>query len=729
MKKRIGLVVGLFASVALSVIFTSNTTGAQSQCSLVNVVFARGSGQGIRSGEAFAFDKNIKEKMNGVGVSYQFHELQLSEYPAVSVGVDGLGKVKRSIGAIVTGGEGYAYGKSVDQGARSMANYVKKTLASCKGAKFVLGGYSQGAQVVGEALHLLKNDQQARDSIVFAALFGDPKLHLPEGARRTVIVKDRKRKEVPPFACLGMNLSDWRRDPIACTTYQGSLGARKNYLPDYATKKTGLWCVKGDMVCNDVGRGNGTEPHFVYKEAGQAIEKASQEILARMLPHVDKDIAKKIEHHRVGREVKNNHIDIAFVLDISGSMQEEIDGMKRFIRTSADKIKKLNGRVALTVFRNHCDSPPASVMTTLSEDVTNLHKALDHVRVDGGCDETEGSLHALKLTLDTLNWREGATKAAILLTDEPPALPDRTDGSTPQSVARRALEIDPVNVYPVVSDGYEDRYQELADLTSGQVITANTTESALEIVFEKLKTRPEPFLPLTHYQAMAGEAITFTVADSMRHGDHKITAYEWDVNGDGVIDTTTQEPILKHAYTTAFDGYMSVRARADNGTIGSSSAQVTVYQQADALPTVPEKPANLIFARKGDIVELDWRLASNATAPAMWRVSVGGVLAAEVAHTNGRLWLQLKDVPKDVDTGVVIVAVSGEGIESDPAELTITKVVPLSPQPPVTQPPVPPVEKVCPYTHKLGRLTFYCKYKTLRFFSAEITIRTWHVRW
>lgn len=728
MKRIIFALCGVLAVSVSPVVFSGNAE-AQSRCSDVHIMFARGSGQDVSDDDSDIFYDSVSKKFDKVGISYHFHELQPSEYPAVSVGVDDSDQIGRSIGAIVTGGEGYAYGKSVDQGARSMADYVKKTLASCKGAKFVLGGYSQGAQVVGEALHLLKNDQQARDSIVFAALFGDPKLHLPEGARRTVIVKDRKRKEVPPFACLGMNLSDWRRDPIACVTYKGSLGARKNYLPDYATKKTGLWCVKGDIVCNGMGRGNSIAPHFNYKGTGQAIEKASQEILARMLPHVDKDIAKKIEHYRIGREVKNNHIDIAFVLDISGSMQEEIDGMKRFIRTSADKIKKLNGRVALTVFRNHCDSPPASVMTTLSEDVTNLNKALDHVRVDGGCDETEGSLHALKLTLDTLNWREGATKAAILLTDEPPALPDRTDGSTPQSVARRALEIDPVNVYPVVSDGYEDRYQELADLTSGQVITANTTESALEIVFEKLKTRPEPFLPLTHYQAMAGETITFTVADSMRHGDHKITAYEWDVNGDGVIDATTQEPILKHAYAMAFDGYMSVRARADNGTIGSSSAQVTVYQQADALPTVPEKPVNLTFARKGDMVELDWRLANGAAAPAMWRVSVGDVPVAEVDHTNGRLWLQLKDVPKDADMNVTVVAVSSEGTESDPAELTITKVAPPSPQSPAPRPPTASSEKACPYTYKLGRITFYCKYKTLRFFSAEITIRTWHVRW
>lgn len=174
---------------------------------------------------------------------------------------------------------------------------------------------------------------------------------------------------------------------------------------------------------------------------------------------------------------------------------------------------------------------------------------------------------------------------------------------------------------------------------------------------------------------------------------------------------------------------MSVRAVADNDTVGSASAQVTIYKNAEALPDRPEKPADLRYVRKGDIVEVDWRLADQATTPAEWRVSVGGGLIATVDHTAGRLWLQVKDMPKNVSTTIEVTAVTAEGVESEPAQVVVDSEKkpesPVAPQPPKQ----PPVGRQCPYEYKIGKLTIFCRYKEIQLFSSSFTIRLWYVRW
>jgi len=49
-----------------------------------------------------------------------------------------------------------------------------------KGTRFILGGYSQGGQVIGQA-YTERFSDALRDRVVFNVLLGDPKLWLPEG--------------------------------------------------------------------------------------------------------------------------------------------------------------------------------------------------------------------------------------------------------------------------------------------------------------------------------------------------------------------------------------------------------------------------------------------------------------------------------------------------------------------------------------------------------------------
>lgn len=120
-----------------------------------------------------------------------------------------------AIGAAVSGGEGHDYGRSVDVGVSELVAYLVDRTSRCTSTRFVVGGYSQGAQVITEALAKLAADHpSALTRLDFAAMFGDPKLYLPEG------------EGFWPPACKGQDISPWRRPLPGCLTDNGSLGGR-----------------------------------------------------------------------------------------------------------------------------------------------------------------------------------------------------------------------------------------------------------------------------------------------------------------------------------------------------------------------------------------------------------------------------------------------------------------------------------------------------------------------
>jgi hypothetical protein len=200
------------------------------QCVDVDVVFARGSGVELDKGEAPHFRNQLLERLKQP-LETNFYELGTEpygnyKYPAIPV--TEWWKNGNAIGAGLSAGYGNDYGDSVDAGITELQSYLKQRHAECPNARIILGGYSQGAQVVGQALTGLSSDIQSK--IDFVALFGDPKLYLPEG------------EGAHPPACYGAEFSSWRRVVENCKADAGSLGARNPYVPDSMADKVGLWC-------------------------------------------------------------------------------------------------------------------------------------------------------------------------------------------------------------------------------------------------------------------------------------------------------------------------------------------------------------------------------------------------------------------------------------------------------------------------------------------------------
>jgi hypothetical protein len=113
-------------------------------------------------------------------------------------------------------------------------------------------------------------------------------------------------------------------------------------------------------------------------------------------------------------------VDIVFVFDTTGSMDDEIEGVKNTSIAFANKLRDSNRdfRLGLVAFgdeirevRNRDDS--------LTTDAEEFKGWISRLYADGGDDEQEISLDALKRAAQ-MKYRDDTQKVLILITDAPP---------------------------------------------------------------------------------------------------------------------------------------------------------------------------------------------------------------------------------------------------------------------------------------------------------------------
>ncbi len=122
------------------------------------------------------------------------------------------------------------YGPSRDTGVKELFNYLEMRAAICPNEKIVLGGYSQGADVVGSVLPSIT---PIESHIAYVALFGDT--HFNGGTKQQC--QDHNR---PAWVC---------GDSDCNVNLSGVFDARNPYLPRDFQGKTGSWCLHADPGC------------------------------------------------------------------------------------------------------------------------------------------------------------------------------------------------------------------------------------------------------------------------------------------------------------------------------------------------------------------------------------------------------------------------------------------------------------------------------------------------
>jgi len=123
----------------------------------------------------------------------------------------------------------------------------------------------------------------------------------------------------------------------------------------------------------------------------------------------------------------NRKLDIAFVLDTTGSMKEEIAGVRDSVRNFADRLREtgFDLRLAAVTFGDVVNDPTGSrdpdgiprPVLDFTPEVDTFKDFVGSLSARGGGDGPEVSLDATQFAANNLTWRPDAHKVIIVITD------------------------------------------------------------------------------------------------------------------------------------------------------------------------------------------------------------------------------------------------------------------------------------------------------------------------
>lgn len=238
-------------------------------------------------------------------------------------------------------------------------------------------------------------------------------------------------------------------------------------------------------------------------------------------------------------------VDIAFVFDTTGSMNDEISGAQESLKSFAENVAASEGeaRYGLVTFKDDY-----TIQESYTGDVDRMQSAIDSMRASGGGDFEEDSYDAVSAALNNLDARDDAQQVIIHVTDAASHTQPRSDTSQADLVT----EIDNENTKYILAGPTKD---ELDDFRTP--VDARPTEVADRV--ERSAT-----IPLSTGEF--GEILTDEISAEVR--EITGTAFETvtlDVGGSAAVELETE--------TTGFpEGKYDVTIRSEN-----SSANTTTY--------------------------------------------------------------------------------------------------------------------------------------------------------
>lgn len=528
-----------------------------SSCDDLHFLFARGSGSDLNAADVIAWRQALEQELVNSGLanqlSYHFYELgeasqSGAQYPAVAVS-GSVTNYLNGLGAFFSAGAAGPFNASVREGQQEIQNYIENIAKTCPNTKFVLGGYSQGAMVVSGVLPKIPSTK-----IAYAATFGDPKLYLPEGKNLALCINP------------GLPLSEYRINVPYCAAYKGLLGSYEPYQPEGYSGKLGTWCNRYDIFCS---RGGSFDDHMVYAaenwyaDAAKVITTAIREQFSAP----------------VTATATSTH-DVAVVVDTTESMARFLPRAQAQIANLAEATWAKNGRIALYEYRDLAENFAPRQLCDFSCTAEQFYAELNSLSVHGGEDDPESALSAIKLALNQLKWRVGATKTVVLMTDADYLSPDR-DGTTLTEVVNRTLEIDPVNIYAYTLNGSHENYQILTDQTGGKTLWLHDD---LPNLAQTILNRPTIALSASSTTITKGQTLYLHATASSPNG--QIAKFLWDLDFDGEFETETtpetysqqSQTSLTHTFPTAKTGFLQVKAIDEAGALATMSLKITIQE-------------------------------------------------------------------------------------------------------------------------------------------------------
>jgi hypothetical protein len=162
-------------------------------------------------------------------------------------------------------------------------------------------------------------------------------------------------------------------------------------------------------------------------------------------------------------------VDLAFVLDTTGSMAEEIEAVKSTINTVATKLQneQVDLRIGLVEYRDRVDAEVTHVYP-FSTDATAFGASVRQLHAAGGGDYPEDMQMGLQTAVDNLQWSSTSiARLAVVIADAPPHRDYRDERSYADTAKRAAAR--GIKLYTVAASGMDEAGQivmrELAQFT------------------------------------------------------------------------------------------------------------------------------------------------------------------------------------------------------------------------------------------------------------------------
>ena len=191
-----------------------------------------------------------------------------------------------------------------------------------------------------------------------------------------------------------------------------------------------------------------------------------------------------------------NALDLIFVIDLTGSMSDDIEEVQKSAADMVDYVAENipDYRIAIVGYRDFGESKMFEDYP-FSSDKEDILDNIDDLNVYGGGDWPEAVYEGLMraiMTEEIGSWRNGVAKKIILMGDAPPH--EKEDGPEyiydVEDVAKAAYEVDPANIYSIVIGDDEDAadsFEQLADKTTGKFLRADEAEDVPDMIMEALE--------------------------------------------------------------------------------------------------------------------------------------------------------------------------------------------------------------------------------------------------
>lgn len=617
------IVVIIFTALSLPTLNSVTSHAAYSaedneRCKDIIVIFASGSGQNWgkkyfddndkfatqgtleSEGEAIKFFSAVNSKLNSSRISVEYQSLhnfenRYNKYGYAAVPADAIQQAPQHRKDVND-----RYHESVKDGAEELTWYLEDQMTSCPLQRYVLGGYSQGAQVVGDSV--AKMQPQFRSRIVYMALYGDPKFN-PNNGLYPVISGTWKRGNTTNFT-------------------QGILGTRKPYIPERLTN-AGSWCNQGDTVCDagygksevldnmSVSRFRGNIHSNKYQDTW--IEKSAPEIAQAIKNAIPKAAGSVSTSVFINKNDKLWNLDLAVVIDTAHSMGPKLQSIKGNVASLTNSLlgSYWDTRAAVVTYDSGRPGYPMSyVESPFTHDRQSLRNTILDIplRPNLGSGEYRVMYSGLMTAMRDLDWRYGAQKKIITITDKPPSEDAQSrDGWTGNDVRVAAYNLDPAVLnFANVScdetwscdDELTQTVESLATNSDGAVFNANTSFDTIDdITFFLEGSEMQPVAGISGDETGYRDTPLNLGGDRSYDPDGLIVTYKWDCDGDLVWDKETTQPNTSCTYTSAYNGLVTLQVIDQDG----QSATATMPVQISGDP----KPANPTYTQPSPHITYD----------------------------------------------------------------------------------------------------------------------------